>query len=98
MLRSAGAVAANPLLHLGVTRGRRGDKRDRAARLAAEANGELGLAAPGTARDEDESHQKSMQRIARTPLSNACLRLRIFMTVSACTPNSAEYATPVSVL
>src|SRR5207253_11512343 len=97
MLRSAGAVAANPLLHLGVTRGRRGDKRDRAARLAAEANGELGLAAPGTTRDEDESHQKSMPRIARTPRSNACLRLRISVTVSASSMSAGGASRPVAI-
>src|SRR5207244_11721557 len=66
------AMPADAFRHLAVLRCGGGDHCHRLSRVAPEAAGEVGLAAPRTPGDKDEPHQKSIPRIARTPRSKAC--------------------------
>src|SRR5207244_12594056 len=97
MRRSRVPVPADAVLHLRVLRGGGGDEPHRPAGFPAKAVGEARLAAPGSAEDQHEPHQKSMPRIARMPRSNACFCLRISVTVSATAMSCGGASRPVAI-
>src|SRR5439155_18761245 len=73
------------------------DEGHRTSCLTAQAVGKARLAAPRASQEQHEPHQKSMPRIARTPRSNACLRLRISVTVSASSMSAGGASRPVAI-
>src|SRR2546422_5920639 len=85
------------LRHLVVTWLRGRDERDRRAGIRSHAHRHRRLAAARAAEQQDDRHQKSMPRIARTPRSNACLTFRISVTVSASSMSSAGASRPVAI-
>src|SRR5438067_4663148 len=89
-------MTLNALGHLRVQRGRRGDQRHREARCHGQALREVRLACPRSAENQHEAHQKSMPRIALMPWSNACLPLRISVTVSAISISGEGASRPVA--
>src|SRR4029077_13193343 len=77
---------------------RGGDEGHGPLRSPGDAVRERRLAAPRASEEQHVTHQKSMPRSALMPLSKACFRLRISVTVSATSISSLGASRPVAML